>query len=284
MSLSRTAAALSVAALVLAACGDRTSPRERLAAAPDATTGEGTAAFAMSADMKIGEEGSGMDVTLGGEGAMDLAARTGHMEMTMPGMGASLNVVFDTSAVYLRIPSMPGGGQAQWIRQTDGTAGMRTGTGFGGDPSYLVDVLDAVEGEISELGADTVRGADVRGYGFTVSGEELWGERDDVPEAMSDLDVPVEAWLDGQNRLRRMVMRIDMGAASRAVKERMSDSAASDQEREMGAMMGAMTGTMTLTTEFYDFGRDVQVEVPDSTEVMDAEEFQRRMMERSGGR
>ncbi len=76
-------------------------------------------------------------------------------------------------------------------------------------------------------------------------------------------------------------MEIDMGAASRAVKEQMSDTTASEQQRRMGAMMGIMSGTMTLTTDFYDFGTEVRVELPDSTEVMDAETFQRQMMGRS---
>lgn len=277
-SLSRRLAVASVSLLVLAACGDRTSPRDRLAASLDATTGEGTAAFTMTADMAMGEEGSGMNVTMSGEGAMDLSARTGRMSLEMPGMGASVDMVFDTTAVYLRVPPTLGG-ETRWIRGAGRSPGMRTGSAFGGDPSYLVDVLEAVEGDVSELGRDTVRGADVTGYGFTVSGADLWAGREEVPDAMTDLDVPTQAWLDGRDRLRRIVMRIDMGAATRAARERMADSA---DGQGMGPMPGAMTGTMTLTTDFYDFGTDVEVEFPDSTEVMDAEEFRRQMREPSG--
>lgn len=273
------------AAVALAGCDDRTSPRDRLAAAPEATTGAGTAAFTMKANMKTGDEGSGMDVTISGEGGLDLASRTGRMSMEMPGMGTSLEMVFDTSAVYLRIPSMLGGGQGQWVRQPGRSGGLRTGAAVGGDPSYVVDVLDAVEGEISELGADTVRGTDVRGYAFMVSGEKLWSRQEgEIPASMAELDVPVEAWLDAQNRLRRMVMEIDMATASKAVRERMTDSAASEQEQRMGSMMGAMSGTMILTTDLYDFGSDVRVEFPDSSEFIDAEAFQQRMMQRSGSR
>lgn len=274
----RYAALALASAVALAACGDRTSPRERLAAAPEATTGEGTAAFTMKANMKMGEEGSGMDVTMSGDGALDLAARTGRMSMQMPGMGTPVTMVFDTSAVYLRVPSMLGGGQGQWIRQRQTAARMQGGPAFGGDPSYMMRVLDSVEGEISELGADTVRGTDVRGYGFTVSGAKLWAGQASVPRSMSELDVPVEAWLDAGNRLRRMVLKIDMAAASEAVRERLTDSAATEQQQRMGSMMSAMAGTMTLTTDFYDFGSDVQVEFPDSTQVMEAEAFQQQMM------
>lgn len=277
MRPSRRSAAVLVVLLALAACDADRSPRERLEAAAEVTAGEGTAAFTMSANMKMGEEGSGMDVTMSGEGALDLEARTGRMSMRMPGMGTSVTMLFDTSAVYLRIPSMLEGAGSRWIRQEGGAARMQGGPGFGGDPSYLVDVLDAVQGDVSELGADTVRGTDVRGYGFSVSGERLWAGHEEVPEAVRQLDVPVEAWLDAEDRLRRMVMRIDMEAASAAVRERLTDSASTAEEQRMGAMMSMMGGTMTLTTDFYDFGRDVRVEFPDPSEVMDAGAFQRQM-------
>lgn len=274
----RSAVLVLAAALALAACGDDgRSPRERLAAAAEATAGEGTAAFTMQANMQMGEAGAGMDVTMSGEGVLDLAGRTGRMSMRMPGTGTSVTMLFDTSAVYLQVPSTLGDGETQWIRQEGGAARLQGGPGFGGDPGYLVDVLDAVQGEISELGADTVRGTDVRGYGFSVSGERLWAGQEDVPPALAELDVPVEAWLDGGDRLRRMVMRVDMAAASEALRERLTDSTATPREQRMGGMMSLMSGTMTLTTDFYDYGTDVRVEFPDSAEVTDAASFRRQM-------
>lgn len=270
------------ASAALAACGEQVSPRERLAAA-EATMAEGSAAFTIRSDMEMGEEGSGMNVSMTGDGALDLAARTGRMSMEMPGMGASLEMVFDSSEVYVRMPPMLTDGEPRWIRGTGGSPGMRTGGRIGGDPAYVLDVLGAVEGEISELGRDTVRGTDVRGYGFSVSGRHLWTEEGEVPGAVAESEVPVEAWIDEQDRLRRIVMEIDLSAVYQAVRERMTEGAATEQEQQMGAMMGSMTGSMVLTTDFYDFGTPVQVEFPDTSEVMDAEVFQQRMMERSSG-
>lgn len=270
------------ASAVLAACGEQVSPRERLAAA-EAMMAEGSAAFTMRSDMEMGEEGSGMNVSMTGEGALDLAAQRGRMAMEMPGMGASLEMVFDSSEVYVRMPPILAGGETRWVRGGSGSPGMRTGGRIGGDPGYVLDVLGAVEGEISELGSDTVRGTDVRGYGFTVSGSQLWTDQGEVPRAMAETEVPVQAWLDGQDRLRRMVMELDLSAASRAVREEMTEGAATEQEQRMAGMMGSVTGTLVITTDFYDFGTAVEVEFPDTSEVMDAELFQQRMMERSSG-
>lgn len=142
----------------------------------------------------------------------------------------------------------------------------------------MLDMLDSVEGTIRELGSDRVRGDDVQGVGFTVSTEEIWSGRKNVPEAMTELEVPAEAWLDGQGRLRRVVMEIDLDTASEAVREQeASDSAATKPQRAVQKITGAMAGTVVVTTEFYDFGTAVTVQLPDSSEVMSAEEFERRM-------
>lgn len=276
--------ALLVAPVALAACGDatRTPPRERLATAGSVMSG-GSVAFTTRAEMGMGEEQAQMNMTITGEGALDLASRRGHMSMTIPGLASSLEMAYDSSAVYVRMPAMLTGGESRWVRGTGGAAGMRTGGRLGGIPSYVRDVLGSVEGEIRELGTDTVRGTDVTGYGFSVSGSQLWTGRGETPPALAETSVPVRAWIDGSDRVRRIEMEVDMSAATRAVREQMADTAATEQQRRMGAMLGPMTGTLLLTTDFYDFGTEVRVELPDSSEVVDADTFQHRMMERRTG-
>lgn len=269
-----------VLALGLVACagdGDTASPEERLANAADATADEGTAAFSMNVSTEMGGDddgedgngedgGSAMSMSFSGEGVMDFEEEVGRMEMELPGMGMATETVFDQGAVYTQIPSMAGT-QEQWVRQ--GGDEQAHAPGMDGDPAGMVEVVDAVEGDIEELGSETIRGTDVDGFGFTVAGSELAQGGEDVPEGMADADVPMEVWLDAEDRVRRMVMEIDMGSAVQSGTE----------GEAIDPMGGDMPGVMTVTMEFYDFGTEVDVEVPSDEDVVDPEDFQRQMEE-----
>lgn len=279
MRMRHSAVVVTAAALLLAACGEGPSPRDRLAGASGATFDEGSANVSMEMDLKMGREGSGMSFTTSGDGAVDLDAETGRMEMTVPGADSTMAMVFEGDAVYLRLPS-GFDGQRRWIRQEVGQSpGMGPGRTLGSQPSAWLDALGSVEGEVTVLGSDTVRGADVEGYSFTLAAADLWGSRgtvdsamlDSLPEAIRDLEIPTRAWLDADGRVRRMVMEIDMGQLMTAVQEQLEASDASPEERGMGAGFGAMEGTATMTLDFFDFGTDVRVEVPDSSEVTSLE-------------
>lgn len=281
-ALRATAALSLVAALSLAACGEPTSPRDRLAAASEATFDEGTSNVAMEMDMALGPQGSGMSFTMSGDGALDLEAGTGRMEMTVPGAGSGMAMVFAGDVVYLRLP-FEFEGERPWIRQEAGEApGMRPGRTMGSQPDAWLEALGTVEGEITSLGSDTVRGTDVEGYEFTLEGAKLWGRSDSVPPALRDLEVPTRAWLDAGDRVRRMAMEIDMGRLMEAARQQMEAGDLEAGEEELGGGMASMEGTATMTIDFFDFGADVRVQIPDSSEVMTLEELQERARRSAG--
>lgn len=279
----RGIAALSlVATLSLAACGEPASPRDRLAAASEATIAVGTSSIAMEMDMEMGPQGSGMSFTMSGDGVLDLEAGTGRMEMTVPGAGGGMAMVFAGDVVYVRLP-FELEGERPWLRQVAGEApGMRPGRTMGSQPDAWLEALGTVEGEITSLGSDTVRGTDVEGYEFTLEGAKLWGRSDSVPQALRDLEVPTRAWLDAGDRVRRMAMEVDMGRLMEAARQQMEAGDLEAGEEELGAGMASMEGTATMTIDFFDFGADVQVQVPDSTEVMTLEELQERARSAGG--
>lgn len=282
-TLLRGTAAITLAAVLsLAGCGEPTSPRDRLAAAAEATFAEGTSNVSMELDMEMGPQGSGMSFTMTGQGALDLGAGTGRMEMTVPGAGSAMAMVFAGDVVYLRLP-FELEGERPWIRQEAGEApGMRPGRTMGSQPDAWLEALGSVEGQITSLDADTVRGSDVEGYEFTLRGAELWGRSDSVPPALRDLEVPTRAWLDAGDRVRRMTMEIDMGRLMEAARQQMEAGDLEAGEEELGAGLASMEGTATMTIDFFDFGADVQVQVPDSTEVMTLEELQERARSAGG--
>lgn len=274
-------------ALSLTACGESAAPEERLAAAADTTAGEGTAKMAMDIASQFGDQaGAGMDMTMSAEGVVDFDAEQSSMTMEVPGMGEALRTVVDGDVVYTEVPPMLGGGdQTQWVRQDRGGSapGMSTGPspgGVGEDPASMVEALTAVQGEISELGTDEVRDVEVQGYGFTVAGDEL--QPGDEAAGAAGFEVPMEAWLDADDRVRKLVTKVDLADAMKSARANMSE----DQAGQMGEALGQMSemnGTMTVTIELFAFGEDVDIEVPADEEAIDAAEFESRLNEQMRG-
>lgn len=279
-------AALVVSAFVtLAACGEETSPRERISEAAGVTAAEGSAAFTLEVDVDMGSDGPGMQTTITGEGVADLESHVGRMEMNYPGLGGAMATVFDGDAVFVRVPPGLTGGETRWVRRpAGGGGGMVPGSRMGQNPLGVLDVLDAVEGEIRTLGADTVGQTEVQGFAFTLAGRKLWGEseegegEDAVPAALRDLEIPAEAWLDDGGRVRRMVMEIDLAALADVVRSTSDDSVPDG----LGGLLGAIEGTLTVTTVLRDFGTPVEVETPDEADVISQEELQRLTREQAG--
>lgn len=279
-----SAVVVLVASLALAGCGEQTPPRERLATAAETTFSEGTASFSMTMDMELGQDGSGMSFSTSGEGAVDMESDRGRMEMSMPGADTALSLIFDGDVVYLRLP-MGMQGDRPWIRQdASQMSSMGPSQTMGSRPDAWLDALEDVQGEVSALGADTVRGTDVQGYAFTSRAEDFWGASDtagtdSLPESLRDMEFPTRVWLDAGDRVRRMVVELDMGRVMKAVHEMQGDSAA---RRGLGAM-GAMAGTATMSVDFFDFGAEVRVTLPDSSEVTTLDEVRQRSAGDSAG-
>lgn len=269
-----------VTALALAACGQARAPQERLSAASAVTSAADTARVSMDVAMEVDEGAAAMNMTMAGEGAIDFVADTARMEMDAPGPAPAMATVVDGDTVYTRVPAILTGGEPQWVRQqASEMGGMGIGApqglqGVRNDPAGMVKALDDVSGEVTELGDDEVRGEPVQGYEFTLTGAEL-ADSAETPEALADLEIPTQAWVDADDRLRRMVTEIDMSALAEAVTEEMSQQ---DGVPEGAArMMKAMSGTMTLTVELFGFGDPVDIAVPDDADVVDSDEFEPQM-------
>lgn len=256
-------AAMALVVLGAAGCEGQDEPTDRLAAAAQATGGQRSAAFALDVATRMGEDGSVTDMTMAGQGVIDFDAERGHMTTDLPGTGLSIKTVFADDVVYSQLPPMFGDLGGDWIRQahddvdTPGMAtGMGGGTGLGGTPADMVAALDAVDGEVEGLGSDDVRGTEVEGFAFTWTGGDV-AESEDVPESFAELEMPTRVWLDADDRVRRMITEVDLPAVR----------------------MGEVDGTMTVTVELFDFGTDVDVDVPDEADVIDAEDIEDGMGE-----
>ena len=75
---------------------------------------------------------------------------------------------------------------------------------------------------------------------------------------LGDIDVPTEVWVDGEGRLRKMTMFLDMRQAMASTGEVSAEEL--DEVGEIG---------MVLTMEMFDYGVDVEVVAPPADQVTD---------------
>lgn len=292
------AAAAAVAAL--AGCGSG-SGTEGLAAirpaavqdAAAATRAAGTARVETTMTMTI----DGDDVTFTADGVTDpengrsqMSVDMGQVLSQMGGPGGlgpprgeleelvsdPMLVVTDGTRLFVKFPAfamMLGGGK-DWVgfdlaQFADGADAVFGGgpTPFVTDPSQMLDLLDAVE-HMEAIGPEEVRGVQTMHSSGPITIGELVAA---VPEeltkmfgsAISDVlspevaatQVPYDVWVDDDGLLRRSRMVMDLSAF---VSETSTES---------------VSALMTMTTEFFDFGQPVEIEVPADDEVADVTEM-----------
>jgi hypothetical protein len=213
-----------IVGVVVAIGGDeRDDPLALLSAAPDAAAEAGTARMVMT--MTTGGEGVTMDV--GAEGLIDFVTGNSVMTMELP-MGFDMEMRIVDGVMYMRIPEEAGpmmGVDAAWIGVPLPGGAQESMAAFGGisSPTGFLDSLRGVQGDIEELGTETVNGQEATGYRVTVDladaldelpadqREELESVADQLPEGFTTW--PMEVWLNDAGLPVREVMDLEiMGA------------------------------------------------------------------------
>ena len=264
--------------LLFAACGDDSSgpsgdPIAVLTAAPEATVEEETARVAFTIDMSI----AGKDLTMEAEGIYDFDQQRMSMEMDMgevfeqagapAGLDGAMEIVGDGTTMYMRMPmlsalGMPGVDEDTWLRidledaaaQTGLDLGQLTGSGMN-DPRQGLAMLTGAA-DVREVGRDEVRGEGTTHYQGTVDFEKAAREQGGIVDEEAfqrfldmygDTVLDVDAWIDDEGRARRV-----------------------DFEMPLPAMAGS--GDATISMEFFDFGVDADIAIPedaiDAADVM----------------
>lgn len=285
MKAPRFAAALLAPLLVVTACGDdadegavvETGGAEvalaRLQEAPDAVAEAGSARMEMT--MTIAAMGETVEVTAEGgfNGTqavitMDLGSALGGLaeetgESLPPGFDEPMTIVVDGTTTYLKVPMLATfTGTDGWLSVSPeemGVAGDTLGLGVGpsGNPAQLVETLRGVSDEIEELGPDEVRGVDTTRYRVVVDLEKAAAElpaaaREAYEQQVAGLGastLPFDVWVGADGLVYRMSM----------------DFADLAGQVEGDELEGLESGSMVL--ELFDYGADVEVEVPDGSEV-----------------
>lgn len=280
--MGRSAAAVGLVLLTaVVACGEGPDPRDRLAAAARAMEEVRTAAYAVEMRTRSPGDSATSGFALSGDGTFHLDRGVGRFQVDVGGSGMSLEMIRDSSAIFVRLPSLFTGGRDRWIRnptaETDDLGATST--------ENLLDVLRRYRGEVRHIGSETTDGSRLDGFALTVPGARLWTEPDSAPaqapsglEALRGLEVPTEIWVDGRDRLRRVVMHIGMEEALSAARNVADEGQTRDRIGTLAAMLGTAPGdTLEMSVRLSDFGTSVDLSLPEGADVVDVETFRRQM-------
>ena len=260
---TRLLAVLLAAATVIAgpACGggDDGTPVAVLASASTQTVDAKSSRVALTVEIDDSTAPGGKR-KITGEGAFDFA--TGHGTMAMdtaalglPGVSGSIQVISLGQEMYVQVPAglLPG---KPWLKIDLATLGQSAGFDVSGlqqlgsnDPSASLRFLKGAQ-NVEERGEAEVRGVNTTQYHFTIDLEKTKAEvpadlRDDIDRLIEQLGsstLPADAWVDAEERVRRVRMTI--------------------------AGKGAV-GDSVVTQEYFDFGTKVDAVAPPADQVSD---------------
>lgn len=265
---SAAIAALTLA-LSLAACGGGASPDlSGVARAAQKTEGAGTARFELAFETS-GLSQTGGEASFTADGAVDYDRQLTRMTMDLSSFGGLLggsdagdftfDAVLDGTVFYMRFPLLAGlvGEGKPWLKMDLEKVAKLSGNDLGlgmlgqSDPAQALAYLRAA-GDFDELGKEDVRGVATTHYKGIIDPREaldqLSGPQKEQLEKQLDEsgvgEIPAEAWIDGDGYLRRLTVSL--------------------------AVAGQ---TIASTTEFFDFGEDVDIQVPGDDEVTDFSEL-----------
>jgi hypothetical protein len=268
VSVAIACAGTLAAACCVSGCGAGAAASiDPIARAAEVTTHSGGAQLAMTMQMSV----NGKQVSLNAHGDLDMARQEGEIFVDLPGLstltegkvpdGTTMTELFTGNSLYTSSPLfagvLPSG--AQWMKADLGKFEQKAGinpqslTSGEADPAQYLQYLRASSGAVTKVGTATVRGVPTTQYSATIDlTKEIsqLGKGDSTAEAelrsmfaetgMSS--VPVQAWIDSKNRLRRLQMQMNMSVSGQSLQ-------------------------MTISEELFGFGPIPAVNAPPSSEV-----------------
>jgi hypothetical protein len=224
--------------------------------------------------MRMEAPGMSEPLEMSGNGVEDASRRRGHFTFESP-MTGSMEVVSDDMTVYMRSDLFAAAlGGKDWmkldLRRAMSSFGLDLGSSgqFGQSAAEQLRMLRAVSGDVSEEGHDQVAGTDTTHYSATV---DLRRYPDVMPEEQRDAarkgverliemtgqsEIPMDVWIDGDQRVRRMTWNQSIRQGSTEMK-------------------------MEVSAEYVRFGVPVDVQVPDEADVFDATDLVQRQMKQA---
>lgn len=257
----RGLAGTAAAVVLLTACGGSggssaeapatpaLTPVAAVRSAADATAQAGSSRIELLSETSA----AGQQVQVTATGVVDNAAGTGQISLQLPAAagGGVLEQRILGDVVYLTLPQEPG-----VFYKLDAAALAGTSFGSSTDPAGGLKALQAVSDDVREVGKERVRDADTThyagSYDLQAAAANLQGPAKALVEQLGELtgqtSLPFEAWLDDQQRVRKLVQTVEIPASEQT---------------------GGKPVTTTSTIELFDFGTPVEVSAPPADQVKD---------------
>ena len=273
-------------------------PVKVVAATEAATVSAGTARV----DMVIGADFSGLPDQSGGQpgtqsgdqsgagngsfrvtatGAFDLAHKLASLDMDLGSIagGRHIKVFVDGTTAYVSTSGLGLAGSKPWIKVPAGSNGTDfsslTSTAFSG-PQVLSKLTD-----VTVVGTDMVHGAATTHYRGTLdlgtalqqlgtggSGLSQLGQLgQSVQSALAGTTIPVDAWIDGHNRLRRFTMAMDLAPMLKAIMGGLSGLGGSNGSSRATAVPANLKAVLSIDMSLYDFGANLDLTPPPADQV-----------------
>lgn len=279
-----TALGVAAAAATLAACGGGSTPNgsgaapsgnptQVVAAAATATQSAGTARV----DMVLGADFSGLPgqnasgIKINATGAFDLGKRRASLDMDLGSLGGGrrIKAFVDGTTAYVNTSGLGLTGSKPWIRVDTPTSaagfGSITSTAFSG-PKLLSQMSN-----VSAVGTETLHGASTTHYRGTLNLgaalNQLGGGGGGIsqlgPSAQSALAgtaIPLDVWIDGQNRLRRFSVTMDLAPILKSALGQLTAGSG-------GTFPSNTKAVISLDFSLYDFGAALNLTPPPADQI-----------------
>ena len=250
-----------VVALVVGACGGSGGggATEPVRAAADQTLAAGSARVAL----RLTYSAAAVTAEVSGEGIVDLKGRRGSFTLDLGslaglGLGGTVETVVDQSGIFVKAPAALRGSKP-WLKVDLAALGSQLGIDIGAlgglqsaDLGQTLSWLASGASKMAKVGKERVRDAETTHYRGALDlaqataglPPEARKPAEDAARALGTLVVPVDVWLDGAGRMRKVRLSVQSG--------------------------GSATPTVgAVEFELYDFGVQADIAVPPPDQVTD---------------
>ena len=251
------------------------TPLQVLGASADATVGT------VHMDCREGAAFSGipgqadLNLTLAGTGTYDLTHRAA--ELTLNGNGGRvLKMIVIGNTAYFNTVGLGLSGAKPWVTYPASTTGTAFNYAQFAQTAFIGAKLLSKLQHVTVVGSATVRGTPTTHFHGSLGVDDALtalgssgglgqvGEQDGsiaVQDVIDATKVPVSAWIDGHDRLRRLTMSIDLAPIARAWEEYLGPLSPSSTPTT------PPKATVDFDCTLYDFGPAVAISPPPADQV-----------------
>jgi hypothetical protein len=265
-------AALAVSSMLVGACAKGPAP------APvkpmDAVLNSMRAVYearTLHEELTMSISAAGEDLSFSGDAFIDNEHKRIDMTMDLGMLGGEMQMVMDHGVLYLRSPMFQDAG-TDWVKMEPSKMDQGAATQFGGfgtgttDPSAYVGLFAGVF-DVKNSGEQEIKGVltthyvgtidlkrVLKGFSDVVGKDADAATKEQLKAAVKQFEslgiddkIPFEIWIDAEGLPRRQRITMDFGKL----------------------VPGAEEANLEMTVDFSDFGKPVDIEIPDPSEVTD---------------